>query len=282
MASKRKNSSDKSSDSKHNAKEKQANLREPAGEDDCFIKVFDCDGQRHRLNWTRLLQLAPETCFYRLFALGGEQIRRHQWAACPGWFMRALCTYVDSLDLDAVFTVPGEYEAAATVKILNNLCWQREKRDIALHPALSSMLAGIITGPYSPAERQLDDLKRTAANLSLRLLEKSSALPLRVEVIDGKTTCLALSTDDNGGPVWDSLVRRLYRTLKLMGPAAFDPDGDCTYRFKAPLFDSDNTRVTVEGEVKNVKTSPEYARFRVSYDLLIRHHESDKIENPFD
>lgn len=280
MSAKRQSPDANESESNRSATEQAPNLREPARSDDFIIKVFDRDCRKHRLNWTRLLQIAPETCLNRLFDLDGEANIRTQVKDCPGWFMNALCSYVNDTRKDAMFMVEEEH-AEAVVRIFNNLRWVPSEHEIAINPMLVSLLHKASESFDVTGAGRLIELSRTAASLCLELIKEISAVPSRLQIPEAHMRRITLSTRDHLGVAIDNLACRLYRTVKLLGPYALDPSGDGTYRFSARPKEPSSTFLSIECHIYDVQAGKEGGRFHVSYTLDISLYEDAQIENPF-
>lgn len=281
MPAKRKSSAAAPPPKNLKAKEKEVELREPVSESDIIISVSDREARIHRLNWTRLRQIAPHTAFHRVFSAQGEQVYQHQYVHAKPWFMQALCSYVNSERSDAMFGVAPEHEAA-TVKILNNLCWAPGPNEIVLTPALR---VAFDAGPLSaPAIREckIHELKTAAAKMVLALIEKGGTVPGMLTLSDRGRCYLTLSTAQCEDRARAVLISRLYYVLKQLGPAAMDPDSGFRHHIKARVVDALGISVTVDAAFFHIQTSKERERFSIAYEVEVRHYESASIMNPFD
>lgn len=233
---------------------------------DITIKVYSVEETKHFLNWTKLIAIAPKTCFYRAFNTDGETVRTKQFYSYPGWFMNALCSYVDACasGKEEKFTVEPLY-ANDAARIFYDLLYIDCEGEISVDDWMADALAFINPEWRDRAIEKLEGLKEKAAKIALGLVESvPDECPHSIVAID--MVHAELSTNVSNFQYANN-VRRLYYIVKLLGPYAFN-GGLFPYAVTSKVY---SHACKVELRIYHVETSNSGPG--VKFQMLLRQYE---------
>lgn len=153
--------------------------------EDLLVFVAGSDCCRHILNWTTLIERAPESCIRRMFSGMKHEPARSSIVSAPGWFVAQIAAWSQRFGPTRLYFPPERMAEAA--EILSRAGWS----DIGVNDVeLDSALARLIYTMRGEEYDDDDDDNDNTTELELQIARKTIELfaELRPDLLAGFIT----------------------------------------------------------------------------------------------